>query len=96
MIRQSLLESWRRNFCEKTLRSGAWDLGGVPHLAPEGGLVLSRHSRVSLTMLSYCRDPRWPQGGGISRKIRPTKERFLIVFRETTYAMLGNLGIKAM
>ena len=44
MIRQSLLETWRRNFFEKQLKSGAWDLGGVPHLAPEGGLVLQRQS----------------------------------------------------
>ena len=42
MIRQSLLESWRRSFCEKQLKNGAWDLGGVPHLAPKGGLVLPR------------------------------------------------------
>ena len=33
--------------------------------------------------------------GGVSQKIRATKERFLIVFRETTYTMLENLGIKA-
>ena len=51
MIRQSLLESWRRNFCEKQLKNGAWDLGGVPHLAPEGGLVLPRQSQASLVML---------------------------------------------
>ena len=93
MIRQSLLESWRRNFCEKQLKNGAWDLGGVPHLAPEGGLVLPRQSQASLVVLLYCRDLRWARG--VSRNIRPTKERFLIVFRETTYTMLENLGIKA-
>ena len=26
MIRQSLLETWRRNFFEKQLKNGAWDL----------------------------------------------------------------------
>ena len=89
MIRQSMLESWRRNFFKKRLKNGAWDLGGVPHLAPEGGLV----RQASLVVLLYCRDLRWARG--VTRNIRPTKEHFLIVFRETTYTMLGNLGIKA-
>ena len=71
MIRQSLLETWRRNFFEKQLKNGAWDLGGVPHLALEGGPVLQRQSRVSLTVFSYCRDPRWAQG--VSRKLEQLK-----------------------
>ena len=68
MIRQSLLESWRRNFCEKTLRSGAWDLGGVPHLAPEGGLVLPRHSRVSLVVFIVLPRPTVGSGGFSTNK----------------------------
>ena len=38
MIRQSLLESWRRNFCEKQLKNGAWDLGGSSPSSPRGRL----------------------------------------------------------
>jgi hypothetical protein len=63
MIRQSLLESWRRNFCEKQLKNGAWDLGGVPHLAPEGGLVLPRQTRVSLVVLIVLPRPTMGSGG---------------------------------
>ena len=78
---------------EWCLKNGAWDLGEVPHLAPEGGLVLQRQSRVS-----QCYRIAETHDGleGVSRKIRTTKERFLIVFRETIYTMLGNLRIKAM
>ena len=68
MTRQSLLESWRRNFCEKILRSGAWDLGGVPHLAPEGGLVLPRHSRVSLVVFIVPLRPTMGPGGFLKNK----------------------------
>ena len=63
MIRQSLLETWRRNFFEKQLKNGAWDLGEVPHLAPEGGLVLLRQSRVSLVVFVVLPRPTVGSGG---------------------------------
>ena len=34
-------------------------------------------------------------GSGVSQKIRTTKERFFIVFRETMYIMLENLRVEA-
>ena len=63
MIRQNLLETWHRNFFEKQLKNGAWDLGGVPHLAPEGGLVLLRQSRVSLVVFIVLPRPTVGLGG---------------------------------
>ena len=64
MIRQSLPETWRRNFFfEKQLKNGAWDLGEVPHLAPEGGLVLLGQSRVSLIVFIVLPRPTVGSGG---------------------------------
>jgi len=53
MIRQSLLESWRRNFCEKQLKNGAWDLGGVPPSSPRGRLGFAE-AEPSLPCRVYC------------------------------------------
>ena len=78
---------------QKTTKNGAWDLEGPsPLLAPEGGSVLQRQSRVSLITLSQRRSP--VEGGEFSRKIRTTKERFFNIFRETMYTMLGNLRVE--